>query len=388
MAQSMTPIGLAALKSREGVRLQAYRDSVGVPTIGWGHTAGVKMGDTITLAQASAFLEQDIDTHAAPILAAIKVPIAENERDALISIAFNIGVGAFRKSTFLKRLNAGDRAGCAKAIMSWTKPPEITSRREAERDQFLTPYDIALPKARSNDAGPVKGVTKPAGRPVSDRMAIPDGKWAEDVLAPFEVEAIQKRLRELGYFTVGKVDGKWGPATMGALIALQATAGITQDGHYGPETKAALASDKNARKVPQARKDTTAADLRQQGSQIAIQGHRVTLTSVFGMLVALGGAAYSAWQAPVELPFGSSILLTMIPAPFGPIIGSVLPWLIAFFPLAYAALASNGIVNVRVADEKSGLHNGEPDPAPSPPVRQAPDGPVPGGLFGSLFGAR
>lgn len=152
---SISEVGLAALKSREGVRLTAYLDSVGVWTIGWGHTLGVKQGDQITPEQADAFLRADIQSHAAPILAAIKVPVTENERDALVSIAFNIGVGAFKGSTFLRLLNAGDRKGCAEAIMMWKKPAEIISRRTAERDQFLTPYSVRLPKARSTDARPV-----------------------------------------------------------------------------------------------------------------------------------------------------------------------------------------------------------------------------------------
>ncbi|WP_227438009.1 lysozyme [Methylobacterium sp. W2] len=151
----MTPLGLAALKSREGVRLKAYLDSVGVPTIGYGHTKGVKLGQVITQAQADAFFLEDLASHALPILSAIKVPVADHERDALISIAFNIGVGGFTGSTFLRLLNAGDRKGCSTAIMSWTKNKELISRRTAERDQFLTPYTKAAPKARSTDAKPV-----------------------------------------------------------------------------------------------------------------------------------------------------------------------------------------------------------------------------------------
>ncbi|WP_419952373.1 lysozyme [Methylobacterium sp.] len=151
----MTPLGIAALKSREGVRLKAYLDSVNVPTIGYGHTKGVKLGQVITQAQADAFFLDDLASHALPILSAIKIPVADHERDALISIAFNIGVGGFTGSTFLRRLNAGDRKGCAEAIMMWKKPAEIISRREAERDQFLTPYAKAAPKARSTDAKPV-----------------------------------------------------------------------------------------------------------------------------------------------------------------------------------------------------------------------------------------
>ena len=170
----MTPLGIAALKSREGVRLKAYLDSVGVPTIGYGHTKGVKMGQTITQAQADAFFLDDLASHALPILSAIRVPVADHERDALISIAFNIGVAGFTGSTFLKRLNAGDREGCAEAIMMWRKPAAIVSRREAERDQFLTPYSVRAPKARSTDASPV---ILPRGAVAAAQPAPAGGFW-------------------------------------------------------------------------------------------------------------------------------------------------------------------------------------------------------------------
>jgi lysozyme len=151
----MTPLGIAALKAREGVRLKAYRDSVGVPTIGYGHTKGVTLGQVITQAQADALFLEDLSGHALPILTCITVPVADHERDALISIAFNIGVSGFQRSTFLRLLNAGDREGCAEAILAWRKPPEIVSRRQAEQDQFRTPYASAAPKARRSDPRPV-----------------------------------------------------------------------------------------------------------------------------------------------------------------------------------------------------------------------------------------
>ena len=170
----MTPLGLAALKSREGVRLRAYQDSVGVWTIGYGHIKGVQRGQVITQAQADAFFLDDLATHALPILSCIKVPVADHERDALISVAFNIGVGGFQGSTFLKRLNVGDRAGCAAAIMFWTKNPELVTRRNAEQKQFLTPYSVSAPKARSNDARPVTAdvfVAAPAVPTISIEVA-------------------------------------------------------------------------------------------------------------------------------------------------------------------------------------------------------------------------
>ena len=175
----MTPLGLAALKSREGVRLKAYLDSVGVPTIGYGHTKGVKLGQAITQAQADAFFLEDLASHALPILSAIRVPVADHERDALISIAFNIGVAGFTGSTFLRLLNAGDRAGCAEAIMMWRKPAAIVSRRTAERDQFLTPYSVRAPKARSTDASPVSLPREVAAAP----QPAPAGGFLANALA-------------------------------------------------------------------------------------------------------------------------------------------------------------------------------------------------------------
>lgn len=388
---ALTAIGRAALVAREALKTRAYRDSVGVWTIGVGHTsmAGlpkVTAGLTITEAEALEIFSRDLVKYEATVDQAVKVPLADHERDALVSICFNIGQGAFAKSTFVKRLNAGDRAGCAEAIMSWKKPAAIISRRTGERDQFLIPYSTSLPKARSNDRAPIR--TDGSVPPRSTRMPTSKPEWAEDSLATFEIEAVQKRLRDLGFWQVGKVDGKWGPSTKGALIALQATAGITQDGHWGPETKAALANDKNRRKVDPQRANTTASDLRQQGSVIAVQGFRVTWASVLGLIMALIGAAHAAYTAPADLPFGSSLLLGLIPPPFGSIVSAAMPYLIAFLPLAYSAFAAQGIVKARVVAEQTGLHNGEPDPAPSPPLTVPSDTPKPGGLFGSLFGAR
>lgn len=152
----MTPLGIAALHSREGVRLTAYLDTQGVWTIGYGHTKTAKRGMVITQAQAEALFLNDLASHALPIISAIKVPVADHERDALISVAFNIGVNGFKTSTFLKRLNAGaPKKEVADAIMQWTKNKELITRRRAEADQFLTPYSVRAPKARSDDAKPV-----------------------------------------------------------------------------------------------------------------------------------------------------------------------------------------------------------------------------------------
>lgn len=161
-AQAPSAIGLAALTSREERRLTAYLDTKGVWTIGIGHTAAAgapipAKGMTITRDQCDAIFARDLVQYEDAVRRAIKVDLADHQFDALVSICFNIGVGAFAGSTFVKRIN--ERATPAQiraAILMWKKPPEIVSRRTAEADQFATPYSVKLPKARSTDAAPIK----------------------------------------------------------------------------------------------------------------------------------------------------------------------------------------------------------------------------------------
>lgn len=135
--------GRQRLTDREGKRLVAYRDTVGVWTIGVGHTAAAgapvpQKGLTITAQQCDDILIRDLVHYESLINSAVTVPLADHEFDALVSIVFN--VETFAKSTAIKLLNKGDRAGCAKHIMDWCKPPEIIGRRHTEQSQFLTPY--------------------------------------------------------------------------------------------------------------------------------------------------------------------------------------------------------------------------------------------------------
>jgi lysozyme len=140
----MTLRGRQRLTDREGKRLKAYRDSKGIPTIGVGHTSAagpppVTMGMTITAQECDDILIRDLAKFEAILDGALEVPVADHEYDALLSITFNVGP-KFATSTAIKRLNAGDRAGCATAIMMWNRPPEIIGRRQTEQSQFLTPY--------------------------------------------------------------------------------------------------------------------------------------------------------------------------------------------------------------------------------------------------------
>ena len=110
----MTAIRRAALEAREGVRLIAYRDSVGVWTIGVGHTAAggapiPRAGLTITAAEADAAFARDLAKFEAAITTALKVPVADHEFDALGSFAFNVGASGAAASTAFRRQS--DRRG-------------------------------------------------------------------------------------------------------------------------------------------------------------------------------------------------------------------------------------------------------------------------------------
>lgn len=116
----MSPAGLALLQRHEGWRPNAYRDPVGIWTIGYGHR--IKPGEsfgTLTHAEGVALLARDVNIAEAAVNAAVRVPLNQGQFDALVSFAFNVGVGAFRKSTLLKLLNAGEYAAVPAQLARW-----------------------------------------------------------------------------------------------------------------------------------------------------------------------------------------------------------------------------------------------------------------------------
>lgn len=142
------------VKRFEGLCLSAYRCPAGVPTIGYGHTAGVQLGQTITEARADAFLAADLASAARDVDRLVKVPLGANQRGTLASFVFNLGAGNLQQSTLLKLLNKGDYAGAAGQFGAWVKAtvanprtgaqakvtlPGLVARRAAEKTLFLTP---------------------------------------------------------------------------------------------------------------------------------------------------------------------------------------------------------------------------------------------------------
>jgi lysozyme len=133
--------GLHLIKTFEGLKLSAYLCPAGVWTIGYGTTKGVKPGQAITAAKAEELLAADLRKFEDTVNTAVAVPITQGQFDALVSLAYNIGSGAFRASTLLRLLNAGDYAGAAKQFDRWNKAGKkvlagLTRRRAAERQLF------------------------------------------------------------------------------------------------------------------------------------------------------------------------------------------------------------------------------------------------------------
>src|SRR5690606_25121661 len=99
----------------------------------------------LTVSEALGLFRHDIMKYEAGVNTAVKVPLAQHEFDALVSFHYN--TGAIGRASFVKKLNAGDRAGALRGIMDWRKPAEIIKRRTAERDLFKTgsyPAPVAM----------------------------------------------------------------------------------------------------------------------------------------------------------------------------------------------------------------------------------------------------
>jgi lysozyme len=138
-----SPAGEALTKSFEGLRLTSYPDSGGVWTIGWGHTRGVRKGQTISPEVAESFFLADI---AGVVLEVNRLcgTATQNQFDALVDFAFNLGAGSLEASTLLKLHNAGDYAGAAGQFGLWVHDagevsPGLVRRRAAEVKLYSQP---------------------------------------------------------------------------------------------------------------------------------------------------------------------------------------------------------------------------------------------------------
>lgn len=145
----VAPAAVQLIKDFESFVPHVYTCPAGHPTIGYGHVLrpGERFERPLSEGEATALLKRDLREYAAGVDRLVRVDLNEHERGALVSFAYNVGVGALASSTLLRRLNAGDRAGAADQFLRWTKARVagrlvelrgLVRRRRAERALFLS----------------------------------------------------------------------------------------------------------------------------------------------------------------------------------------------------------------------------------------------------------
>lgn len=167
MSMTTSAAGVTAIRVREGCRLRAYPDTAGIWTIGVGHTgrasgAPVRAGQSCTMAEAELWLASDLKPMELAVNEACG-PLTQARFDACVSLAFNIGPGAFRTSSVARHCRAGEWDQAANAFLMWNRAgghevEGLLNRRKAERLQFLGEYIVQpVPVAKSAPAVPSPG---------------------------------------------------------------------------------------------------------------------------------------------------------------------------------------------------------------------------------------
>ncbi len=142
MAMTYSDAAMDLVRQSEGLRLEAYADTGGVWTIGYGHTGpDVHAGMVITEAEAVALLRADLQRAADGVSSLLRVPVSQGQFDALVDFAFNLGLGSLAGSTLLREINRGEMAAAADQFGLWvhdggTVLPGLVARREAEEELF------------------------------------------------------------------------------------------------------------------------------------------------------------------------------------------------------------------------------------------------------------
>lgn len=214
---NISQVGINLIKQFEGCILHAYKDAVGVPTIGYGHTGAVYMNQKITQEEAETLLRHDLDEFEDGVARLVKVPLNQNQFDALVSFSYNVGLGNLSKSTLLKKLNEKDYVGAASQFALFNKGrvdgvltvlPGLTRRRAAEAALFAKP----MPKP----VKPFPGIIKEGSQGAN-------------------VKLVQVKVGV-------KADGVFGAKTEAAVKVWQKAHSLGADGIIGPKTWAKMFS--------------------------------------------------------------------------------------------------------------------------------------------------
>jgi lysozyme len=240
--QHINDLGLKLLTTFEGCKLESYDDSVGVWTIGYGHTAGVVPGMTITQSQAEEFLRHELELFESYVTDLVKVDLSTDQFSALVCFCYNTGPGeeGFGGSTLLRLLNSGDFVGAENQFLRWNKGGGepmlgLTRRRLAEQALFRSQaWEAALT---------YDGPLDMAGDGSSATAAPADHhprtlKFAEPLMQGEDVRQLQAALVQLGFPLIP--DGVFGQGTDVAVRQVQAQKGLTVDGLVGATTLQAI----------------------------------------------------------------------------------------------------------------------------------------------------
>jgi len=204
------------IKEMEGCRLRAYQDVVGVWTIGFGDTENVYPGLVITQQEAEDRLRNRLNRDFIPgVMKALGgAPVTQSQFDALVSLAYNIGVGGLARSTVIREHVAGNYQAAADAFRMWNKAggqvlSGLVRRRDAERALYLSEDEpvAVVPEVEKEEEKPEKPKVR---RPFK----------VEQAIRAYNREALrlQKQLQAHGFYE-GNLDGDFGPESRTALLA-------------------------------------------------------------------------------------------------------------------------------------------------------------------------
>lgn len=258
--------GLAELVSHEGIVTSRYRDSVGVWTIGVGHTAAAgppnpaNDSKVYSVADMMELFRKDVVKYENDVARAINVPLKQHQFDALVSFHYN--TGAIARASLTTAINAGDFSRAADLFMQWVKPAEIKKRREAEQKLFRDGTYSGGGMANVYPASPGGAVQWAKGQRVNvfnllgeerqEEVSNPETEILKRGSQGDAVRAWQQVLNKAGFPV--NTDGDFGPGTEAATRQLQTFLKIAPDGRVGPATKSAaeeyLAKSDPAKETP------------------------------------------------------------------------------------------------------------------------------------------
>lgn len=195
MSRRINAEGIELIKRWEGCRLEAYKCSAGVWTIGYGHTRTARQGLRITQEQAEALLIEDLRVFESAVDDAVVAPLLDNQFAALVSWTFNVGVAAMRSSTLIRKLNRGDYDAVPRELVRWAKVKGkpvhgLANRRAAEaglwaRGAFVASRNIAAtapaPSSPAAEAGKLGGVAAAAAAAAPAITSLGGVHWAVGV---------------------------------------------------------------------------------------------------------------------------------------------------------------------------------------------------------------